>query len=126
MTSEVDIERMKAAAHEAAEDPALINLRRALAQFTAETFNQVGDEPHAIGHIFGPDRVNGHSPAGHGSDEIVAVSLLLRIGGQLTHSIADLFADGRQYAAAALLRQIVEIEYLAWALIPATEMLSAG
>lgn len=28
---------------------------------------------------------------------------------------ADLFADGRHYAASALLRQLVEIEYLAWA-----------
>jgi len=43
------------------------------------------------------------------------VSVLLRIAGQLISSIAALFADGRQYAAAALLRQMVEIEYLAWA-----------
>jgi hypothetical protein len=70
---------------------------------------------HCIGHVLGGDRVNGDSPQGHGSDEVVAVSLLLRIASQLTSASADLFADGRTYAAAALVRQIVEIEYLAWA-----------
>jgi hypothetical protein len=81
----------------------------------SSTFTQVGEELHAVGHIFGSDRVSGTSPYGHGNDEIVAVSLLFRIGGQLTSAGADLFADGRHYAAAALLRQMVEIEYLAWA-----------
>ena len=33
----------------------------------------------------------------------------------LSPASADLFSDGRIYAAAALLRQIVEVEYLAWA-----------
>ncbi len=115
MMSEPEIAMTTSAARKAAEDEGLAEMRIALAKFTAETFSQVGDELHAIGHIFGPDRVNGQSPGGHGSDEIVAVSLLLRIGGELTSAIADLFANGRDYAAAALLRQIVEIEYLAWA-----------
>lgn len=70
---------------------------------------------HAVGHIFGPDRVNGASSSGHGNDEIVAVSLLLRIAGQLASASSSLFADGRHYAAAAMVRQMVEIEYLAWA-----------
>ena len=115
MMSETQIAMTTAAARDAAEDEVLAKLRIALAEFTAGTFGQVGDELHAVGHTFGTDRKNGHSPGGHGSDEIVAVSLLLRIGGELTSAIADLFADGRQYAAAALLRQMVEIEYLAWA-----------
>jgi hypothetical protein len=115
MNSEADVARIKAAARQSAQDERLITLRDQLAKFTAATFHQVGDELHAVGHIFGPDRVNGDSPGGHGSDEIVAVSLLLRIAGQLVSASADLFADGRHYAAAALLRQLVEIEYLAWA-----------
>jgi hypothetical protein len=115
MMSEADLTMTTAAAREAAEDKVLAKMRLALAEFTADTFSQVGNELHAVGHIFGPDRVSGHSPGGHGSDEIVAVSLLLRIGGELTSAIADVFAGGRQYAAAALLRQMVEIEYLAWA-----------
>jgi hypothetical protein len=115
MLSENEIAMTTSAACVAAEDQVVAKMRMALAKFTADTFSQVGDELHAVGHIVGPDRVNGHSPGGHGSDEIVAVSLLLRIGGQLTSAIADLFDDGRQYAAAALVRQMVEIEYLAWA-----------
>ena len=99
----------------AALDDALVVMRRELLSFTALVFSKVGEELHAVGHIFGPDRASGVSPGGHGSDEIVAVSLLLRIAGQLTSASSDLFADGRHYAAAALLRQMVEIEYLAWA-----------
>ncbi len=96
-------------------DGSLIHARRDLLGFTANTFSQVGEELYAVGHIFGPDRSSGASPGGNGSDEVVAVALLLRIAGQLTSASSDLFADGRHYAAAALLRQIVEVEYLAWA-----------
>ncbi len=98
-------------------DDDLAKTRMSLAAFTAATFSQVGRELHDIGHIFGPDRAKGASPHGHGhgSDEVVAVALLFRICGELVSSFATLFETGRLYAAAALLRQIVEIEYLAWA-----------
>jgi hypothetical protein len=66
---------------------------------------------HVIGHLIGPDRVQGESPFGHGNDQTVAVSVLLRVAGHLISASANLFADGRQYAAAALVRQMVEIEY---------------
>ncbi len=102
-------------ARKAAADGAQVALRNDLARFVATTFSRVGEELYAVGHIFGSDRVRGTSPHGHGSDEIVAISLLLRIAGQLVSASADLFSDGRHYAAAALLRQMVEIEYLAWA-----------
>ena len=99
----------------ASADAGLVTMRAQLAKFTALSFTRAGEELHAIGNIFGTDRIDGTSPGKNGSDEIVAMSLLLRIGGQLTSASADLFADGRHYAAAALLRQLVEIEYLAWA-----------
>ncbi len=98
-----------------ATDESLMALRHRLAKFTADTFTEVGNELHAVGNIFGTDRRDGLSPFGNGSDEIVAVSLLFRIAGQLTSAASDLFQDGRPYAAAALVRQMVEIEYLAWA-----------
>jgi hypothetical protein len=98
-----------------ATDESLIALRHRLAKFTADTFAEVGNELLAVGNIFGTDRREGLSPFGNGSDETVAVSLLFRIAGQLTSAASDLFRDGRSYAAAALVRQIVEIEYLAWA-----------
>ena len=43
------------------------------------------------------------------------MSVLLRIASELVSASTDLFEDGRYYAASALLRQLVEIEYLAWA-----------
>jgi hypothetical protein len=115
MYSDHDIERYKSLAKASAADPAQMTARRDLAKFTAEIFAMVGTELHAVGHILGTDRKSGVSPFGHGSDEIVAVSLLLRIAAQIVSASNDLFADGRHYAAAALLRQLVEIEYLAWA-----------
>jgi hypothetical protein len=99
----------------AANDKGACACRRDLARFSSAVFLEVGTELHIIGHIMGSDRADGSSPFGHGDDETVAVSLLLRITSQLISASADLFNDGRHYAAAALLRQMVEIEYLAWA-----------
>jgi hypothetical protein len=96
-------------------DPKLAEMRMELAAFTAMTFQGAGSELTAIGHVFGTDRRAGLSHGGHGSDEIVSVGLLLSIAGQLVSASSDLFGGRRSYAAAALLRQLVEIEYLAWA-----------
>ncbi len=100
---------------EAAEDQRLNEHRLRLAQFASATFASAGKLFHVGGHLIGSDRVKEQSPFGHGSDETVAISLLLRIGSELISASADLFSNGRPYAAAALLRQLVEIEYLAWA-----------
>ena len=89
--------------------------RMNLAHFTATVFRDVGRELHLMGHLLGTDRRNGLSPFGHGDDATVAVSMLLRIGSQLVSASADLIADGRHYAGSALIRQLVEVEYLAWA-----------
>jgi hypothetical protein len=70
---------------------------------------------HAAGWALGNDRKEGKSPFRNGSDEVVGMSVLLRIGSQLISASAELLTEGRPYAGAALLRQIVEIEYLAWA-----------
>lgn len=114
-TSPEDYNKWAVLVQKAAADESQTTARNDLAKFTAQIFAQVGEELHAVGHIFGEDRVKGASPFGHGNDEMVAVSMLFRIGGQLISAIVDPFADGRHYAAAALLRQMVEIEYLAWA-----------
>ena len=99
----------------AALDPTIIKIRHDLAGFTATTFKTVGTELQVFGHILGSDRKTGASPFGHGDDAAVAVSMLLRIGSQLVSASADLIADDRDYAGAALIRQLVEVEYLAWA-----------
>lgn len=98
-----------------ASDSASTALRTETAAFAAKTFVEVGNDIHLSGHLLGTDRRDGKSPFGHGSDEAVGVSVLLRIGGQLVSASADLLTQGRPYAGAALLRQVVEVEYLAWA-----------
>jgi hypothetical protein len=85
----------------AASDEALILIRQDLARFVSKAFAETGELLHLFGHIIGSYRVEGRSPFGHGSDETVAVSVLLRIGSELVSASADLFADGRHYAAAA-------------------------
>jgi hypothetical protein len=41
--------------------------------------------------------------------------MLLRIGSELVSGSADLIDAGKHYAGSALIRQLVEVEYLAWA-----------
>ena len=109
------IETTREAIERAATDPTQISARVVLAKFTSQLFDEVGTMLHLSGHIVGPDRTSGASPFGNGSDETVAISLLLRIASQLIAASTDLFLDGKAYAAAALIRQMVEVEYLAWA-----------
>jgi len=110
-----DVSSRRAAIRAAALEPGVVAARMALARFTGDTFRHVGRHLHAFGHMLGTDRREGRSPFGHGDDSAVAVSMLLRIGSQLVSASADLITDGRSYAAAALIRQLVEVEYLAWA-----------
>ena len=114
MSSDSDSEFLKhavgATIHIAAQDEELIKIRTDLAKFTAQTFSDAAQELHASDHLTGPGGAK-HD----GSDETAAMSLLLQIANQLVSASTDLFVDGRQYAAAALVRQLVEIEYLAWA-----------
>jgi hypothetical protein len=70
---------------------------------------------HDTGNIIGPGRVDGSSERGNGDDETVAVGALLGVGGELTLGAIHLFAFGQNYAGAALVRQLVEVEYLMWA-----------
>ena len=97
-----------------AENKDLVCLRANLLQFSAQTFGDAGNELFALGSA---DSVASPKPIKlTQSDEAVAVSILIRIAAQLVVTSADLFADGRHYAAAALLRQLVEVEYLVWAI----------
>ena len=115
-TGQGNTQTIRDAINLAANDETLTKERLELAHFSSKTFLSVGTELHVLGHVVGSDRIGGVSPFGHGSDETVAISVLLRIASQLVSASADLFEDGRKYAAAALLRQMVEIEYLAWAM----------
>jgi hypothetical protein len=106
---------LAAVARRSAADGTQIAVRNELAKFTGDTFTQVGEELYAVAHVLGPGRNFRLSPSRHGVDQIDAISLLFRITGQLTLASANLVGNGMHYAAAALVRQIVEVEYLAWA-----------
>src|SRR5258708_1999397 len=113
MTS-TDIGKVRIAVSAAARDPRLVTMRKDLALFASHIFVDVGRYLHLAGYVLGNDRKEGKSPFRNGSDEVVGMSVLLRIGSQLISASAELLTEGRPYAGAALLRQIVEIEYLAW------------
>lgn len=105
----------KDAVRRAAEDPSLIELRSSLAQYISGVFREVGEKFHVFGHMLGTDRREGLSPFGHGDDAAVAVSMLLRISSELVFGSHALISVGKVYAGSALIRQLVEVEYLAWA-----------
>ncbi len=93
----------------------VMQIRKNLAAETARIFLVTGKRLEIIGHFLGPDRQNGTSPFGHGDDATVAISMLLSIASELISGSADLLTDGRHYAGSSLVRQLVEVEYLAWA-----------
>lgn len=99
----------------AATDPVLIAQRVELGRHASKVLADTGHRLMILGHIVGNDRVSGASPFGHGDDETVGVALVLQIGAQLVAASVELICDGKLYAAAALIRQMVEVEYLAWA-----------
>ncbi len=99
----------------AAVDPLSIAERLEFAAYTATSFKGLGEKLFVCGHILGTDRREGVSPFGHGDDAVVAVSMLLHIASELVSGCADLISTDRHYAGASLVRQLVEVEYLAWA-----------
>lgn len=110
-----DVSEIKKRIEISANDAALISQRIELARCAAKALDDTGNRLMVLGHVVGDDRVTGASPFGHGDDESVGVSLVLRIGAQLVSASVDLICDRKLYAATALIRQLVEVEYLAWA-----------
>ncbi len=102
-------------AEEAAEDPVGIRVRLELAEALSGAFRAGGQLLWVGGAMFGTDRAEGESPFKFGSDATVGVAAVLQIACELVRGATALFRDGNRYSAAALLRQLVEAEYLAWA-----------
>ncbi|MGH3129193.1 MAG: hypothetical protein ACRDNX_00060 [Gaiellaceae bacterium] len=78
-------------------------------------FRDAGQLLWVGGYLFGPDRAAGVSPFQYGSDATVALGTVCRIASELIEGASVLLRADNLYAASALLRQIVEVEYLAWA-----------
>jgi hypothetical protein len=100
---------------EASEVPSLIRLRARTGQKLGVALVKAGRFLHVRGHLIGPGRIDGTSTRGNGDDELVAVGALLQVGGELAWSAVELISIRRHYAGAALVRQLVEVEYLMWA-----------
>ena len=100
---------------EASELRPLVLLRERTGRKLGEALVNVGQLLHVTGNVIGPGRVDGSSKRGNGDDETVGVGALLQVGGELTLGAVHLFACGQNYAGAALVRQLVEVEYLMWA-----------
>lgn len=97
------------------EDPAAVASRIAVCRTIGEALAHVGRLLWVTGYIVGPDRKSGASPFKFGDDAVVGVATVAQVGGQLTAGVLALLEVGNLYAASALIRQLVEIEYLAFA-----------
>lgn len=96
-------------------DPAASLARHVVARQVGQALSDVADLLFASGHLLGPDRADGASPFGHGNDREVGVATVAQIGGELVRSAATLTDASNLYSAMALVRQLVEVEYLLWA-----------
>jgi len=90
-------------------------VRRALCGRLGSAFADVGRLLYVLGSIVGPDRKSGASPFRYGSDSTAGLGMVGQIAGELITSASGLVESDQYYAAMALVRQIVEAEYLAWA-----------
>jgi hypothetical protein len=81
----------------------------------AAAMTKFGQVLWTVGSIVGPDRISGRSPFRFGSDATVGLATVAQVGGQLLDGIKVLLPLDNRYAAMALVRQLVEVEYLAWA-----------
>lgn len=83
-------------------------------QALATEVADLGRQLWCEGYFFGTDRRDGLSPGAYGDDAIVGLALVCQIAGELGRGCGQLLTTGNRYAMAALLRQLIEVEYLAW------------
>lgn len=100
---------------QAATDPAAMAARRELAGELGRAFAEVGGVLRVTGHLVGDGRVRGTSRFENGDDRQVAAGYLCEVVAALQAGTRELTDSPNVYAAAALVRQLVEAEYLLWA-----------
>ena len=84
----------------AANDPRIVAARRAVLGLAGPALHATGSRLHVLGYTLR-------------DDDALASGFLCYIGAELAAGMDDHFAQSRAYAAAALLRQLIEVEYLA-------------
>ena len=94
--------------------PELWNLRKETALHTTHSFLAVGRAMASRTDLTGDD-----------GEAVRAMGFLLQMAGELGSAASRMLSGEEHYAGAALLRQIVEIEYLTWAFKEGHESLTA-
>lgn len=89
--------------------------RTAVCDRIGQALTHVGHLLWIGGYMIGPHRVSSESPWSYGDDRIVGVATVAQVGGELATGSAMLLRAGNLYGAAALVRQVVEVQYLAHA-----------
>lgn len=92
-----------------------IDARLSLVRSLGPGFRELGEFLWVGGYMIGGDRVAGRSPFAFGSDAVVGLAIVTQTAAELCAGATLLLEHGNDYGAAALLRQLVEVEYLAWA-----------
>ena len=108
-------DELREALNLAAMDETARETRRAVCRALATAFQRTGLILRTAGHLFGPQRVDATSPFDNGDDRLVALGYLGETATALIVGAVDLIERENPYAVAALNRQLVEVEYLAWA-----------
>jgi hypothetical protein len=108
-------DRLRARLVDALNDPGVNAHREQTCQALAVAFREVGRLLWVGGSLIGSDRPAGRSPFQFGSDATVGLATVAQVAGELTEGAVILLQRDNLYGAAALIRQLVEVEYLAWA-----------
>lgn len=98
----------------AARDAVAGSYRRAVASALSTLLGELGDRLRALA-MFKTQPVGPINWQASKDDQLVAIAHLCETGAALINGAADLLQNGNVYAASALNRQLVEVEYLAWA-----------
>jgi hypothetical protein len=110
-----DIAAARHLVDQAGTDPVSRAARVSVCGALAAAFQTTGERLWPLGYMLGTDRGDGESPFGFGNDATVGLAIVAEIAGELISGTIALLDGGSLYGAAALLRQLVEVEYLCWA-----------
>jgi hypothetical protein len=110
MTDRAEISRLL---DELADDAEASASRIRVCEEIADALARLGKLLWLSGALSGTDRITGTSPFGFGDDRMVGLATICQIGGELGRGAVELLKADSRYAAAALVRQLVEVEYLA-------------
>lgn len=87
--------------------------RTAVCRSVSSRLRGAGERLWVAGYIIGDGRIAGTSPFGFGNDALVGIAAVAQIGGELGAGAVSLLDAENTYAAMALVRQLVEVQYLA-------------